>query len=199
MRVIGCDAGGDGALYELTFDPLTGWNPGDFLVMPMVDVGKRIREVDIPVVADWLLARPCTLFMIEAVGYMPSGVSADGAAGDSGSGFKGGGFGAAILTARYERLIGMLQTLRTIPFQSVRPSSWPTKLKIKVAKTPGETRPARKKRIKAATLAFVKQRYPTAILLPPRCRVPHEGLVDALAMAHYATVVVAENTPTLIR
>lgn len=188
MKVVGCDAGGDGAFYALDWTG-TRWNPAESLVMPMVDVGKRVREVDVPAVADWLsaLTPSPSLLVIEEVGYLPSG--------EGKSGFSGGAFTAAILTARYERLIGMLQTLRTIPYRPVKPSTWPGTLGIRVSPVKGEPRKDKKKRIKAATLAFVRQSYPSAGLVPPRCRVPHDGLADALALAHLATMILAENAP----
>jgi hypothetical protein len=187
MNVIGCDCGGDGALYQLVLSPDSGWTPGEYLRMPMVDVGKRIREVNIGSVVDWLKTLPTpTLFAIEAVGYMPSG--------DGKSGFVGGGFGSSILSARYNRLVGMLETLRAFPYEKVTPQTWKSRLGVKVAAVKGETGQQKKQRVKAATSAFIRQRYPTAVLIPPRSKKENDGLLDALAIAHYATVVLTANT-----
>jgi crossover junction endodeoxyribonuclease RuvC len=38
---------------------------------------------------------------------------------------------------------------------------------------------------KAGAIAFCKDWYAGINLIPPRCRVPHDGCADALAIAHY--------------
>lgn len=38
---------------------------------------------------------------------------------------------------------------------------------------------------KAGTMAWCAKAYPAAQLIPPRCRVPHSGLADALALAEW--------------
>lgn len=39
---------------------------------------------------------------------------------------------------------------------------------------------------KDGAVAFCRETYPSAELIPPGCRVPHDGIADALCIAHYA-------------
>lgn len=71
----------------------------------------------------------------------------------------------------YGGLLGLLCALR-IPHETVRPHTWHGAL---VGRGEGDP--------KARTLRVVRQRLPGLALVPPRCRVPHEGLVDAAAIA----------------
>lgn len=179
ITVVGCDPGGGGAFYELNYAAPVGWVAGTYLQMPMIGTGKRIEKVNVRAVADWLSAlktKP-TLLALEDVGYMPSGRTFGGG---------GGGFSSAILTARVNQLIGMLDTLGTVPYEMVQPRRWQSVLGIKLATVKGEKHADRRKRVKAAVQDYVRRRYPTARLIPDRCRVPDDGLVDALAIADYA-------------
>jgi crossover junction endodeoxyribonuclease RuvC len=38
---------------------------------------------------------------------------------------------------------------------------------------------------KRGTIAFIQKIYPDAEIIPGRCRVPHDGICDAIAIAHY--------------
>ena len=99
---------------------------------------------------------PPDLVVIEQVGAMPKqGLS---------STFK---FGRG-----YGQLIGMCQTLAW-PYILVPPQAWKAKV---LAGTPKD---------KAAAVAFVAARYPDIQLIQPRCRVPHDGVADAVCLAHY--------------
>lgn len=203
MIVVGVDPGAQGAFYRVSSEPGRPVVPLDYLLMPMVDVGKRIKDVDVPPIKRWLLENRPDLVVVEEVGYMP-------ASGRQGHAMSG--FGETILAGRYNQLIGMLKTLE-IPYQPVKPQSWQKGLDITVSSSsrrrvgaldkkkalkPKESREARQKRVKAAVRAYVERRYPSAALVPPGCRVPQEGLVDALAVAVYGTrlLVVGAGGPT---
>lgn len=186
IQVVGCDPGGDGALFSVSAsDGIV--TPGGYLMMPMRSTGARVERVDVAAVADWLSALgPVSLLVLENVGYMPSGRA-------------GGAFASSILTARVNQLIGMLDTMRSVPYELVQPRVWQSDLGIKIqpsnkSKSPPKTEDQdekakransaeRRRKIKAAVMDFVRRRVPTANLVPPRCRVPHDGLSDALAMA----------------
>jgi hypothetical protein len=58
MYIIGIDPGGHGGFYVLFKPPTSNqWIPGNSLVMPMVDIGKRVRDVNIPEVVHWIRAQ----------------------------------------------------------------------------------------------------------------------------------------------
>lgn len=97
-----------------------------------------------------------TRIIIEKVGAMPKqGVS---------STFK---FGMG-----YGQLIGMCQTLE-LPFTLVTPQAWKKAVLAGTDKS------------KEAAIAFCRREYPNVNLIPERCRVPHDGIADALCLAHY--------------
>lgn len=171
--VVGIDPGSDGYLCALN----TGTGAATFLPMPFLETGKRIAEVDIVTTVDWLngLVDP-KYVVLEDVGYMPAGKA----------GFAGSGFSDSILSRRVGELVGMLKTLKTIPYEMVGSRKWHSELGIVIAKVANEKHAARKKRIKAAVVAWCGRRYPTVSLIPGRCKTPQDGMADALAMAHLA-------------
>lgn len=180
MKFVGIDPGAEGALYAVNHIPMTDDTlPAEHLLMPMVDVGKRVREVDVAVVHEWLKEVSADFVVLEDVGYMPAGKS----------GFKSSGFGEGILTGRVRELVGMLKAVR-LRYELVVPRVWQGDLKIKVSKVTGEDREKRKKRVKAAVQDYVRRRYPTATLMLPRGRTVHEGLADALALAHWGACMI---------
>ncbi len=61
-----------------------------------------------------------------------------------------------------------------IPLELVRPQAWQKGLGV----VPGDD-------AKARTLAYVRMLWPEAAIVPPRCRVPHSGLVDALGISEW--------------
>jgi len=71
----------------------------------------------------------------------------------------------------YGALLGILCALR-LPHETVHPSTWHAQL---VGKRGGDP--------KARALEVVRQRLPLLQLVPPRCRVPHDGIVDAACLA----------------
>jgi crossover junction endodeoxyribonuclease RuvC len=72
----------------------------------------------------------------------------------------------------YGQIIGMLQTLE-IPYTLVRPQAWKGVVLAGTSKD------------KAAAIAFCAREYPGVPLIPERCRVPHDGIADALCLVHY--------------
>lgn len=181
--VIGCDPGSEGYLCAINQDN----NAVDWLKMPFIETGKRISEVDIAAVVRWLDNQPVTpkYFVIEDVGHMPAGKS----------GFGGSGFSDSILSRRVGELVGMLKAYNqingrlqagTIPYELVPARTWHGLLDIKITKVKDEKHAARKKRIKAAVVAWCGRRYPHVSLIPGKCKVPQDGMADALALAHVA-------------
>jgi len=196
-KVMGVDPGGHGAFYEL--DEVDGkWVPGRYLLMPFEESEARVKDVDVSAVIDFIADTHYDLIVLEDVGYMPSG--------EGGTGFKGGAFTACILTSRVRDLLGMFKTLNRLKRTSdecrmVRTLTWQGALGIRLMRIAKEKREKRKKRIKAAVLTWVQTAYPDAQLVPQGCRVPHDGLVDALAMAHYAATQLPDNNilPTVVK
>lgn len=72
----------------------------------------------------------------------------------------------------YGQLIGMCQALG-LPYSLVRPQAWKGKVLSGTQKD------------KDAAIAFCMREYPSVRLVPERCRVPHDGIADALCLAHY--------------
>jgi crossover junction endodeoxyribonuclease RuvC len=76
----------------------------------------------------------------------------------------------------YGTVLGILQGMR-IKHRTVRPQEWQkwafSQLKVK------------REDPKGSALAVAKALYPGAAIIPPRCRVPHQGIVDALLIAGY--------------
>lgn len=186
--MIGCDPGADGAFYELVREGAVNarvWRPLEYLPMPMIDVGKKYREVDVPAILDWLLTRgPIALLAVEKVGYMPADKL----------GRKNSGFGDAILVGRVKTIVAMLQTINrlrpdeAIPYEQPSVQEWHGAAAIKVPRTKGEPEKERKKKIKAAVVDFCRRRYPRASLIPPGCKVAQDGLADAVGIAHWASL-----------
>lgn len=75
----------------------------------------------------------------------------------------GVGFGIVLATTRL--LYGDVRL--------VRPTVW--KKTLGLSGQPG----------KESTILFVEQRYPDVNLVRPRCRKPHDGMADAICIAHY--------------
>ncbi len=71
------------------------------------------------------------------------------------------------------RITGALEAMG-YPVRLVRPQDW----KDKVLRGT--------KKDKAAAIAFVQRAYPAVELIPGRCKVPQDGLADAMCIAEYA-------------
>lgn len=71
----------------------------------------------------------------------------------------------------YGGLLGLLTALR-IPYETVPPRTWHREL---VGARTGDP--------KARALQVVRERLPSLQVVLPRCRVPHEGVVDAACVA----------------
>ena len=79
----------------------------------------------------------------------------------------------------YGELIGMLKTLK-VPYILVTPQAWKKKV-LAGLNWKGEG--------KKASIEFVMRKYPNLDLLPTkRCRVPHDGMADAVCMAEYGRI-----------
>jgi len=178
MICVGIDPGGDGGLVAVTSDPKDPQKTSvvAHLVMPLLKTDDRVKDVDIATVADWLRVIKPDAIYIERVGYMPAKFRAGGAT---------SGFGDSVLSGRYRELLGMLKTMK-LAYSPVMPAVWQRAVGIVTPKIQGENRDERRKRIKAAVRLFCTRNYPPIDnFIPRRCRVPHDGLMDAAAIAHY--------------
>lgn len=125
-------------------------------VMPLVG-----REIDGPSIVRLLdtlsVAHHLRLVAVEHVGAMPGqGVS---------SMFTfGAGWG----------LVRGILVARGLSTQLVRPPLWK---RVILAGLPHD---------KDGALQYCASRWPEVSLVPPRCRMPHDGLADALCLAEYA-------------
>lgn len=81
----------------------------------------------------------------------------------------------------YGELLGILATLGIVTVE-IRPQAW-KKLVLPPLLTEADKQAA-KDDPKAASLAFVARKYPEVCLIPPRCRKPHDGIADAVCLAH---------------
>lgn len=75
---------------------------------------------------------------------------------------------------RYGELLGILATLNMEPVE-VEPRVWQARV---LGGGRGEN-------TKDRAIHFCGWTYPEVNLIPPRCRVPHDGMADALCLAHY--------------
>ena len=72
----------------------------------------------------------------------------------------------------YGKLIGACQVLGT-PFIQVAPTTWK---KLVLTDTQKD---------KNAAIFHVKSKYPTVELIQERCRIPHDGIADAVCLMEY--------------
>lgn len=72
----------------------------------------------------------------------------------------------------YGQLQGILAAL-DVPFYLITPQTW------KAVVLPNT------KKDKAAAIAYCERAYPKVSLVPKGCRVPHDGMADALCMMRY--------------
>lgn len=84
----------------------------------------------------------------------------------------------------YGQLQGILAAL-DVPFYLVLPQAWK---EIVLANT---------KKDKAAAIAYCQRVYPGVSLVPKGCRVPHDGMADALCMMRYGQKLVEAQAKAL--
>lgn len=95
-------------------------------------------------------------------------------------------------------LRGVCDTMR-LPTVLVRPQKWkreilpeylpergPKAKRGHAVKKTKQDKAQEKKAQKEASIQFCRDTWPKTNLIPPRCRTPHDGLADSLAMAEYA-------------
>ena len=76
----------------------------------------------------------------------------------------------------YGKILGVLETM-DIPYVLITPQTWKNVVLVGTDKG------------KSAAVEFCRARYPKVLLLEtPRCRVPHDGMADALCIAEYGRV-----------
>lgn len=181
--VVGIDPGRHGAAFALSVGANDRWVPVSALRLPYQNFGKR-DELDCAAVAEWISSLgPVTLVAVEAVGHRRNSPSA---------------FADNQLSGRVGELVGAVKVLQgqgvVTRWRRVYPVQWYAAAGVKIEKVHGEKAADRKKRLTAAVVAFAKKQYPGAVLVPARCKSPHDGLVDALGLAHWAArTVLAED------
>lgn len=77
----------------------------------------------------------------------------------------------------YGTIQGLLIALR-IPYELVRPVKWQQVAHHGLPKK-------KKENPKSVSLRAIRQLYPDLNLIPKGCRKPHDGLIDAVLIAHY--------------
>jgi crossover junction endodeoxyribonuclease RuvC len=114
------------------------------------------KVLDLPTIADIIRQSSPDLAIIEKVGSMPGqGVA---------STFT---FGTG-----YGQIQGLLAGLG-IPFELVTPQAWK---RLVLAGTTKD---------KNTAIAYCRRAFPDVPLVLPRCRVPHDGIADALCLMQY--------------
>ena len=128
------------------------------VIMPTCE-GPRGDIVDFDALARLLAANMPTEILVESVW----GIAGQGAK----SMFRfGEAFGTVVSCVKAGRY----------RLSFVNPTTWQGKIIPGTEK--GDTKPA--------AAAFVRRHYPHVQLVRERCRVPHDGMADALCIAHYA-------------
>jgi crossover junction endodeoxyribonuclease RuvC len=160
--ILGIDPGLDGAVAWIL--------PGraEARVVPTLPASKAgRRRFDVAGMVALLKAHPVDLAILEAVSAAPVAGRVQGTT----SMF---GFGRGLGT--WEGILAAL----AIPHMAVTPQIW------KKAVLAGTARD------KPAAIAFAQGLFPGVSLLPtPRCRVPHDGLAEALCLAEYGRRLLA--------
>lgn len=152
MNVLGIDPGQKGGL------AVVGSRGAYAVKMPMVD-----KEIDIPLVRDFILAHYPRTVVVEEQRYFPK------------QGRRQGGVSTFTTGRNYGELLGCIKTL-DLPLMVVPPKRWQKALF-------GDTDDT-----KAASIAYVRRLYPDVDLVPQGCRVAHDGMADALCLATYGTL-----------
>lgn len=124
----------------------------------MPTIGKGRRELDTSELAALLNSFPVTSVAahLEKVASMP----------------KQGVRSVFTFGQTYGGILAVLAVLG-VRTHLVTPQAWK---KVVLAGTPKD---------KDAAVAYCRRAFPGARLVPPRCRVPHDGLADALCIAEY--------------
>ncbi len=125
-------------------------------VVVAIPMPTAAKELDLPTIAGLLSASFVDFVVIEKVHSMP----AQGVA----SSFK---FGVG-----YGQLMGLCAAL-SIPYTLVTPQAWKKQV---LAGTPKDKR---------AAIEFCRREYPLVPLIQPGCRLPHDGVADALCLLSY--------------
>ena len=156
MYVIGIDPGLSGGIAVI--DRLL---PVDVMDTPVLKGKKSKKFYDIQGMAGVLREYTDKMFTVLAVLERQQAMPTQGVS----STFKTGeGYGI---------WQGLLTGL-SIPYITVHPRTW-TKKVLQGARGDG----------KARSILMARQLFPTAELIPPRCRVPKDGRADALCLAYY--------------
>jgi crossover junction endodeoxyribonuclease RuvC len=114
------------------------------------------KVLDLVTIAALVRSNSPNIAVIEKVGSMP-----------------GQGVASTFTFANgYGQIQGLLAGLG-IPFELVTPQAWK---KLVLAGTPKD---------KDAAIAYCRRAFPNVALVLPRCRVPHDGIADALCLMQY--------------
>lgn len=181
--VVGIDPGLSGGLACLSLDGVT------IAVTPMPTLDGRRRTVDGAALARWLrMCPPVRLVVAEEPGQRPlSGTDADADARGQSRGPRSSGS----FFRELGRIEGVLDALG-LPLQLIAPRKWQDSI-LGPLPASAKGHDARRKLRKAQSVAYATRRFPSAQLVLPRCRKPHDGLADALGIAEYARRLIAEG------
>ncbi len=134
----------------------------DGITMP-THRGRKGNEISILEIEIWLRAVSGGLSKIKSVTVEEPGGSKSARA-------------ASSMSGSFFAIIATLDILRT-PFHRITPQSW-QKVMLPKCKA-GDTKPR--------ALALAKELWPDeSFLASPRCKVPHDGLIDAALIAEYS-------------
>jgi len=154
--ILGIDPGLDGAVAWIFPDR------AEARIVPTLPAGQSSkRRFDARAMVEYLQCYPVELAILEAVSAAPVAGRVQGTTSMFSFG-RGLGLWEGILAAL------------AIPHVAVTPQVWKKSILAGTA------------RDKPAAIAFAQGFFPDVSLLPgPRCRVPHDGLADALCLAEY--------------
>lgn len=163
--IVGIDPGIKGAIAWLTDDGKIE----SLRNMPTLKDGKKTLVDGVKIYEllqyDRLNIRLVVLEKVSArPGYKSKGGDQDGGGNGAVSGFS---FGRTL--GRTEIPVAILG----IPMEFPTPQRWK---KVVLEGTEKD---------KAAAIAYVQRRWPSAALIPPRCRVPHDGRAEAILLAEF--------------
>lgn len=197
MRIVGCDPGREGGVVELV------GADGDLrctrtLRMPWDATGLRVDRMDLAAVRDFAAAGgPPDLVVLEAQMFM-GGTNGGGAFAPSnvsdlvvdygelrGMCKLGGWRMACVYPQAWQNVVAARKTLALPPIPKAADPKKPTAAEKKAAR---DARTARRAAYQTAWVRWAGLTYPEADLTPGKCVKPHEGIVAALAVAHYGAV-----------
>lgn len=176
--VVGIDPGFQGGIACLTLDGAV------VDVWPMPVLQGRRKTINGRLLAEWLdktfRVGPIRLVVVEEPGQRPQfGADADADARGQSRGFRNSG----VQFRELGRIEGVLDAL-ALPVRLIQARRWQESI---LGALPERLRKhdERRKERKRQSIAWATRRYPSACLVPGKCRKPQDGLADALGIAEF--------------